>query len=183
MEDLFGYKPVILNKYTEIEFIDRIAEGLNDEISYNRHWYDFIKSPWFYVPVITLAIGCLFYSNFDAISNWFSGGNNPGPDSGGDFTAIKGSTDVPTSISGPVSRATLNPSDVPNNVSRRTTSNSTSILFRLPNDYYEAYGDYLRRRGSRTILGGIRAIESSDIDFRAPSPTASVASDSTITPN
>jgi hypothetical protein len=43
-----------------------------------NHWYDFIKSPWFYVPVITVASVTLIYFNFDTISNWFSRG---GPDS------------------------------------------------------------------------------------------------------
>jgi hypothetical protein len=65
---------------------NKLSRGLFTDSSLSNessHWYDFIKSPWFYIPVATIASCFLIYNYSDVISNWFDrgGGPNNGPNS------------------------------------------------------------------------------------------------------
>jgi hypothetical protein len=162
LENWFGYKPVILNKYSELDYIDRINDALNVEINESK-WYDFMKSPWFYAPLI-IGSCCLIYYKFDVIYDWFTRG---GPD-------VNPDPDAPN----PVARAVLNPTDVPNNVTSRPPIHSSS----LHNSFHQSLAEHLNIKGFKSNLE-VKPINTDInlIDLRTQSsPTDSIASTSSI---
>jgi hypothetical protein len=59
-----------------VEVMQQNPRKSDFELFFNRNlfnseysWYDFYKSPWFYIPVSTIATGALIYYNLDTIQN------------------------------------------------------------------------------------------------------------------